>query len=143
MSIKYQGKVSESGVLSIVNRKNFDADILELSGKYVVIEVKARRSTRSDAQNRYYWGCVVPMVRVALKDIGHKLSIEDTHLFLRSRFLKEEMVNDDGEVIGELIKHTSQLTKSQFSDYTEEIKQFSAEYLGLIIPDPNEQISII
>jgi hypothetical protein len=82
-------------------------------------------------------------VRLGLKDLGYKLSIEDTHLFLRNKFLLEEMVNGDGELIGSRVKSTTELNKMQFGDYISEIQQFSAEYLGVVIPDPETQTTLI
>ena len=141
--MKYTGQVNEEGILKIVNRKQFDADLKEFAGKYVFVEVTRKRSKRSDNQNRYYWSGVIPMVRLGLKDLGYKLSIEDTHLFLRNKFLLEEMVNGDGELIGSRVKSTTELNKIQFGDYISEIQQFSAEYLGVVIPDPETQTTLI
>ena len=141
--MKYTGLVNEEGILKIVNRKQFDSDLKEFAGKYVFVEVTRKRSTRSDNQNRYYWSGVIPMVRLGLKDLGYKLSIEDTHLFLRNKFLLEEMVNGDGELIGSRVKSTTELNKMQFGDYISEIQQFSAEYLGVVIPDPETQTTLI
>jgi hypothetical protein len=141
--MKYTGIVNEEGILKISNRKQFDADLKEFAGKYVFVEVTRKRSKRSDNQNRYYWSGVIPMVRLGLKDLGYKLSIEDTHLFLRNKFLLEEMVNGDGELIGSRVKSTTELNKMQFGDYISEIQQFSTEYLGVIIPDPETQTTLI
>jgi len=141
-AIKAYGKISDEGVLTIVNRKTFDADIKEFAGKNVVITVERRKSQRSSQQNRYYYGCVVPIVQQGLKDIGHRLSKEDTHLFLRNRFLTQELVSSEGEVIGNRLRSTTELNKSEFADYTSEIQQFSAEYLNIVIPDPLTQVTI-
>lgn len=141
--MRFYGQVSEEGVLKITNRKQFDVDIKDFSGKYVVIDITKKKSIRSLSQNAYYHSAVVPLVRQGLKDLGHKLTLEDTHLFLRGKFLKEELVSEDGEVIGERIKSTTELTKSAFADYISEIQQFSAEILGVNIPNPNEQLHIL
>ena len=41
-----------------------------------------------------------------------------------------------------MTKSTAELTTTQMMDYVSEIQQFAAEYLNVIIPDPNEQIEI-
>jgi hypothetical protein len=125
MPIKYQGNVSEEGVLKIINRKSFDADLMEFAGKGVIITIERKKSKRSDPQNKYYWSCVVPIVQQGLKDLGHKLSREDVHLFLRNRFLKEDLLSGD------------------FADFVSDIQQFGAEILGIVIPNPNEQLEIL
>jgi hypothetical protein len=58
------------------------------------------------------------------------------------RFIKIEICNGDGEVIGERVKSSTELTNTGFLEYLEQIKQFSAEILGVYIPDPNEQNKI-
>lgn len=141
--MKFIGNISESGKLTIVNRKSFDEFISQYSGKQVVIDVTKKISKRSDPQNKYYWSCVVPIVQQGFKDLGHKISKEDTHLFLRNRFLKQEMLSQDGEVIGERLMSTTELTKSAFGNYIAEIVQFSAEILNVQIPNPNEQVNLI
>lgn len=143
MAVKYQGQVSDKGVLTIVNRKSFDADLMDFAGKGVVITIERKKSKRSLSQNAYYHSAVVPLVRQGLKDLGHKLTLEETHLFLRGKFLKEELLSEDAEVIGERIKSTTELGKGYFADYISEIQQFSAEILGVDIPNPNEQLQIL
>jgi len=141
--MKFQGKVSEDGLLTIINRKAFDEAIkAELSGKYVTIEVNRKKSVRSNPQNAYYWSCVLPIMQCGLKVIGHRLSKDDIHLFLRGKFLKQELCNGYGEAIGSRIKSTTELLKSEFMDYLAEITQFAAEYLSIVVPQPNEQIKI-
>ena len=143
MPIKYQGNVSEEGVLKIINRKSFDTDLMEFAGKGVIITIERKKSKRSDTQNKYYWSCVVPIVQQGLKDLGHKLSREDVHLFLRNRFLKEDLLSEEGEVLGERIKSTTELGKGDFADFISDIQQFGAEILGIVIPNPNEQLEIL
>jgi hypothetical protein len=141
--MKFVGNVSESGVLTIVNRKLFDEFVREFSGKQVSIEVTKKINQRSSPQNRYYFGCVLPIVRDGFKDLGHKLSIEDTHLFLKNRFLEVDMVSEDGELIGKEIRSTKDLTKAEFGDYISEIQMFASEILNVYIPDANEQVKLI
>lgn len=141
--MKFIGNISESGTLTIVNRKSFDEFVSQYAGKQVVIDVTKKISKRSDSQNRYYYGCVIPIIQQAFKDLGHKISKEDTHLFLRNRFLQQELITEDGEVIGSRIKSTKELTKSAFGDYLFEITQFAAEILNVQVPNPNEQVNLI
>ena len=60
---------------------------------------------------------------------------------LKFRFLKSEYVTNDGEII-QTIRSTTELSPPEFNDYIESIQQWSAEYLNIVIPDPNEQTEI-
>lgn len=126
---------------SIVNRTQLVKKIHSLKdGKYIV-EFSANNK-RSNPQNRYYWGLVVPMVQHGIKEMGTEITKEECHEFLKSRFNYEELVNEDtGEVL-QLPRSTTALNKEQFSEYIGKIQQFAAEFLGIVIPDPGVQTAI-
>ncbi len=108
------------------------------SGRYkVTIEKKDKRSNQ---QNRYYFGQVVALVQKGIKDLGHDLTKEETHEFLKAKFNYKELVNEEtGEVLSLPIS-TTRLNKTDFGEYISKIQQFAAEFLGIIIPDPNHQL---
>ena len=139
--LTYQGIIKDNG-LHIYHRKVFDSDIQVWNGKDVVITIQRKRRRRSLEQNNYYWACVVPMVKDGLKDVGYKVGIEETHDYLKSTFLKDELVNEEtGEVL-QTIGSTTKLTTVQFMEFIADVQRWAAEFLGLVIPDPNEQVKI-
>ena len=140
--MEFAGKVDNNGGLRVMNRGLFDEAMSKLAGCDVVIEVSKKIHKRSSPLNSYYWSGVVPIVREALFDLGHILTKDEVHQFLKMRFLKTDICSNDGEVIGERIKSSTELTNAGFLEYLEQIKQFSAEILGVYIPDPNEQSKI-
>lgn len=141
--MNFTGEISEDGKLTIINRKGFLEHIKTLSGKKVVINVVKKISQRSSPQNAYYWSCVIKLVSQGFKELGHDLTKEGVHEFLKNRFLKQEIINPNtGEYIGDRIRSTTELNKSEFADYIAEIQRFAAEYLNIYIPDPNTQTTI-
>ena len=129
-----------SGV--IVNQPAFNRAISELDGRYVVKITKANK--RSLPQNNFYWGCVCPIVRDALRDAGYSevKSINDAHEVMKTLFLKKKITN---EVNGDEIiipGSTAKLTTTEFVAFFEEVAQWSSTYLGVVIPNPNSQASI-
>lgn len=141
--MRFTGKVDKDGVLRIVNRAYFDKYLqTELAEKEVTIEVKRKTRKRSNSQNAYYHACIIPILRAAFKDIGHNLSNEEVHLFLKTKFLKQTIANENGEYLGEKIGSTADLTTTQFMEYILEIQQFAAECLNVNLPSPNEQVQI-
>lgn len=141
MKLTHYGKIKD-GKLLINNRKTFDADLLQLTDQEVEIMVCKKKKTRSNEQSRYYRGVVVLLVKEALKSLGHQLSAEETHQFLKSNYNYKEVVN---EASGQIIKmpvSTTELSKIEFMEYMDRIKKFAAEFLIIYIPDPNEQIKI-
>ena len=130
-----QGKITNP----IVVKKAFD--ILE-DGAYLC-RIHTRKQ-RSLPQNAYYHSIVVEMVREGLRDAGYDevKTNEDAHEVLKSLFLKKQIVNHNtGEVL-EIPGSTVGLTTVQFSEFIEQVWKWSAEFLGIHIPAPNEQLSI-
>jgi hypothetical protein len=101
-----------------------------------------KKSKRSLSQNAYYWGAVVKMVQEGLKDMGHDVTMDETHDFLKARFNSMEVINfETGEVLT-IPKSTAQLNKEAFGIYIDNIQRFASEYLGIVIPSANEQMKI-
>lgn len=142
MKLTYTGEIKE-GKLKITNRKGFDEDMFSLDGKQVVINIEKKKSKRSDAQNRYWWGVVIPIVKQGLKDAGFQdyRTGESVHELLKYKFLKADSISDHGEVL-ERIKSSTELSKGEFMELIAEVQQWSAEFLNCYIPDANEQTKI-
>ena len=129
-----------NGKLILEAREAFREEIRRHEGRQIVLEVRQSRK-RSNQQNRYYWGAMLPIVQQGMKELGVVVSIEQTHELLKCRFLKSEYVTNDGEII-QTIRSTTELSPPEFNDYIESIQQWSAEPLNIVIPDPNEQTEI-
>ena len=106
-------------------------------GKYL-IEISGA-DKRSNPQNRYYFGIVVPLIQKGIKDLGTELTKDEVHEFLKARFNISEVVNQEtGEAISVPIS-TTRLNKEQFGEYIDRIQKFAAEFLNIEIPDPGVQ----
>ena len=66
-----------------------------------------------------------------------------SHCLTNLKFLKEVILSneDTGEII-ERVKSTTELSTSQFMDFVAEIRQFTNEYFGVDIPEPNENLTL-
>ncbi|WGQ15613.1 hypothetical protein [Sphingobacterium faecium] len=146
MNLVYFGSVKD-GALKIRNRNALALDLLSLEGKEIEIRIVKKKKTRSNNQNRYYWGVIIPIVKQGLIDAGYpreKISnSEVVHDILKNMFCeKEELINyDTGEILI-LSPSTTSNSTTQMMDYFEDIKRWCAENLGIYIPDPNEQTSL-
>ena len=143
MKLVYNGNV-KNGKFHIYRRAEFLEDVIRMfSGKEIRVIIEKKRKSRSIQQNSYYWGVVIPITRQGLLDVGYKLSREETHDFLKEKFIKKEIINEEtGEILGEVTQHTPDLTTSEFMDYIADIQQWAAEFLNIEIPDPGEQTKI-
>lgn len=107
-------------------------------GKFLV-EI-SKHNKRSNQQNRYYFGLVVPLVKNGIKDMGTELTTEETHEFLKAKFNYSELVNTETGQVELIPRSTTILTKLAFSEYIQHIQQFAAEFLNIVIPDPGVQL---
>lgn len=129
------------GILTIVHKDQFKDSIKSMpDGKYK-ITIEKVYNKRSNPQNAYLWGVVYPLVKDGLIEIGfdefkQDFELEMTHELCKFRFLKKEIVSNDGEII-KTIGSTTKLTTVQFNEYVGDIHKWSSEYLNIFIPDPD------
>ena len=110
-----------------------------LAGKWRV-EITRYRHRRSDAQNKYLWGCVYKFVAAGIEEAwGESLTDEEVHIMLKNMFLAKPIVNrKTGEVIGQTFPSSAVLDTAQFGKYIDGITKFAAESLGVEIPAAGE-----
>jgi len=135
MKLSYTANIKD-GKVNIVNRKYFDKEVEKFEGKTVTISIEKKKIRRSDPQNRYYWGVVIPIVCEGIKDTGEEVTNEQTHELLKFKYLRMESTN--------LIyaKSTAGLTTVEFLEYIDQIVRFATEFLNVYIPDPDESLGI-
>jgi len=140
--IELTGTVSD-GTLKLHNRKLFDTLLCQFNGKDVIIKIQKQKKIRSNYQNRYYFGVVIPIIQQGLFDVQAEwLSVDDVHAFLKQNFNYKELVNKrTGEVVA-VAKTTADLATIEFEEYLDRCRAFADEFLNIIIPMPNEQVKI-
>ncbi len=139
--LTYYGKVTDK--LHVYRAKEMQEMILRnFAGMQVEITIQKKRKARSLEQNQYYWGVVVPVCQSGLFDAGYKVGKEETHDFLKSMFLKVEIVNEQTGEILQSVGSTSKLSTVEAMEYFAEITRWAAEFLNVEIPAPGEQIRI-
>lgn len=127
------------------NRNLIKSAIQSFEGKDIEITIERKRKNRSNSQNAYYWGCVLPLVQQGLIDAtGETRDLNSIHyqILLPLLSVDREIVNTDtGQVINEKIT-SSEMTTTEFMEYILSIQKWSAEFLNINIPDPNQDIKI-
>jgi hypothetical protein len=132
---------------NLKRNRNLILNALEsFEGQEVILTIQKARKSRSNPQNSFYWGVVLQLVQQGLKDAtGEFRSVENIHynILLKMFAPENEIVNiETGECITEKIT-SSEMTTTQFSEYIMEIQKWSAEFLGINIPNPNEEITLL
>lgn len=89
------------------------------------------KKSRSNSQNRFYWGCVVEMIA---EHTGY--STDETHEILRFAFLIRFKQMGNKEL--SYIASTSDLDTKAFEEYITKIREWAWNTLQISIPMPNE-----
>lgn len=135
------GTLTDKGYLHTTSPYEVWIKIPSLAGKFISLTIGTKKK-RSNPQNRYYRGCIIPIFQKIYKDLGYDVTQEETHQILKERFLTVDLVKDD-EVVGKRIKSTTELSTNEMIEYCESLQRMAAEVFDTYIPDPNEQVILI
>lgn len=111
----------------------FRGYLRSLANKPIEVIVRIRRSQRSQRQQGWYFGCIIPMLA---EHCGY--TKDEMHELMAMKFLRIE----DCPVTGSpRRKRTPKTNTAEFAEYCDQIRIFAASELGLVIPDP-EQVEV-
>lgn len=136
------GTLSEDcTTIEITHHKMLRRLISGLRGEKLRVRFSKLRLKRSDAQNRYIHGVVVPHVRIFFLDTeGIQYTHDEAYVWLRTGLLgqKPEIKEVGGvQVIVMTGKRFSKMTTKEFEEAMEIIRQEMA-VRGCVIPEPRQ-----
>jgi hypothetical protein len=131
ITIQSLGKVLD-GRLILTDPAYFKTQLKQLDNQEVIVTVKRKRKTRSNPQNDYYHGVVVPAFSSIFNVAGIDYNKDQVHDVLKTKYL---LVHDPHV----RVRSTTELSTVEFNDYLLQLQQWAAE-LGVYIPDPNEVV---
>ncbi|HMS42721.1 MAG TPA: hypothetical protein PKE69_20995 [Pyrinomonadaceae bacterium] len=112
-------------------------------GKTVAITANLPRKKRSERQNKWYWGAIVPFVKRLYSDAGMDYSPAQIHDFL-NRFLPEKTPVVDmltGEVYAPKTRY-SKLSTVAFMAFVDNINKYLMELNGSTLPTPDDLLHL-
>lgn len=116
-----------------------DRHLVTLRGRRVEISIDEPSRRRSDRANRYYWGVVLTTMEES--NIGYtKKEFHELMLAKFSTTRHYEILNPrTGEVVEEydITDRSSTLTGKNFYRFVEQVRQFLAEFYGVVTEDPD------
>ena len=127
-------KLSESGIITANGQLRLPMDRLNAffaanKGKRVVVRFEAAEPGSTELQLAYYFNYIVPTIQTALWENGDRRTEKQVDLWLRQQCAS--CYNDYGGLL-----EARQISKPDFSDFIEWLKQFAAENLYVYIEDP-------
>ena len=126
-------KISESGIITENGQLRLPMDRINAffaanKGKRVVVRFEAAEPGSSELQLAYYYNYIVPTIQTALWQNGDRRTEKQVDLWLRQQCAS--CYNDYGGLLD-----ARQISKPDFSDFIEWLKQFAAENLYVYIED--------
>ena len=113
--------------LKLNNKRLFIDSLKQFEGKEIEIRIREKSSNRSKEQNSMYW----IWIDILSKEIGY--TKEEMHTLVKYKFLKRNIVDDDG-VEQEVIKSTTTLTTKEFTLFMNDLLYWSSTTLNINLP---------
>lgn len=137
---EFIGQVHDNGQLDNDTRKEIAHLLSTLPGKRVRIGVQIYRRQRSDKQNAYYHGVVIPILTRRMRDLGNDVNELDVHEYCKVRFFSStKIINTPKGPETVKVASTTEFNTEEFAERMEIIRAFGAE-IGAEIPLPGEDM---
>ncbi len=134
--ISVPGRIDEQYRLVAENATLLNKFLKAHGNHSIRITIELFGNHRSTPQNRYYWGVLVFMIKERFKELGHDLSSDNVHDFLKKEFNYTEVLTNNDYFL-KVPQSTSNMSTVSFIEYVEKIRFFAAHVLEIDIPDPD------
>jgi len=130
----------KGGKLQPSKSKEIVKYIQAYEGKTLKITIEKLSAKRSIQQNKY-----IHVLFTAFKDelnlLGNEFSMEQVKSLCKLKFAQYDVVDEStGEVIGQDVKHTSEMTKEELNVFFEKVIIWAADTFHIQLFYPSEQI---
>lgn len=138
---KYQlsasGVVNQQGKLSMYMGELNEFFNMHKGSKVVARFFIAEQGSIQSLKGYYYY-YVVPTFRQAIKNLGDRLTEEQTETLMRELcpIMREETPNFETGKYEYRLRTVQELTQYEFIEYLEHLKQIAAEHYYIFIEDP-------
>lgn len=107
------------------------------------LTVEKLRKNKSLPQLGYYYACVLPMIFSAAVDAGWELATkEECDIWLKSMFAGKDLINKHTGQILSVPALKRNMSSMEMATFTNQVRDWSSQYLGTYIPDPEENIKL-
>lgn len=113
-----------------------------MEGKLVRITISESKRRRSNKQNDFYWGYVIPIVKAMFIEQGNDIDNDGVHEYLKMHVSGlKEVIKDPSGVRKSIVLQSRKLNTHDWEDYITKIRVWAAEF-GVQIPFPNEDLEV-
>lgn len=113
-----------------------------LEGKRVRVTLEKVSAKRSLQQNAYLH-LLFTIFTESLNDLGNEFTVDEVKELCKAKFALIDVMNKEtGECLGQRIKGTSEMTKTELNVFIENIIRWAADYFSIVLPYPSEQLEV-
>lgn len=135
--VAYEGTVNETGKFFPYSPNAFKFALRPFVGKRIKVTFEEYRDTRSNQQNRAFYGIAV---KLFCEYMGYRFSSAREKEFVKNQILEAighyDIVKGIDGRPKNMIRPTSNMDTREFSEMYEACQELGAS-LGLVIPDPD------
>lgn len=141
--MEFLGDITTHGELQWFQYQLVEKALLPWAGKQVKVTVELHTKSRSQGQNRWYWGiaiaqCIIPFIK---QSQGETVTKDEVHAFHLAELMKVKFHTKS--IMGRSVMifedvSTKNMSTVEFIQFKELVQKYWAEK-GLDIPDPIEQ----
>lgn len=114
-----------------------------LEGKRVRVTLEKVSAKRSLQQNAYLH-LLFTIFTESLNELGNEFTVDEVKELCKAKFALIDVINKEtGECLGQRIKGTSEMTKTELNLFIESIIRWAADYFAIVLPYPSEQLEVI
>ena len=141
--ISYIGIRKDKLPFRVVSSESFRKELDQLpAGRYRITVEKARKN-KSNAQLGYLFAGVYPLVLNGLIDAGWEITtIDEVDIWCKSMFANRDLINKHTGQVIEVPGLKREMTTTELSTFTNQVRDWAAEFLGIAIPDPEVNLDI-
>lgn len=133
----------KNGQLQMNVRKLIAENLPGFNDKRVKIVIERAKVKRSDNQNRFYWGYIIPSQIDCFKEMwGEIYDAEQLHDWNKANVWYEEKVNDDTGETFKIPSSSTKVSKYEFEQRLEKLRQFFELSFSWKLPYPNENATL-
>jgi hypothetical protein len=139
--MKFKGTI-RNGRPEIFNHDLIKNMLVGFEGKEVEIDIKPITKSRSNQQNRWYWGvaiqsCIIPQLQEQTGEVHTKEEIHQFHLteILKCKFSSRTILGKTVIIFDDV--STKDMSTTEFNNFKDKVQHYWAER-DIYIPDPNE-----
>lgn len=141
--IQYTAIKEDNKAFRIVNKPLLEKELNLLPKGRYTLTIEKYKKKKSNPQLGYYYACVLPLFLQGAIDQGWEItSTDECDIWLKSMFGNKDLINKHTGQIVSIPSLKRDMTTTEFSTFTNQVRDYAAEYLGVVIPDPEVNIEI-